>query len=51
MPAKKKTLAEVKTDLAEKHVRLAQVSGSKPRRAKLMRLAEKFRRQAADLSR
>jgi hypothetical protein len=38
-------------DLAEKQVRLAKVASSKPRRVRLLRLAEKFRRQAADLAR
>ena len=47
----KKTLSQVKTALADKQVRLAKVSSSKPRRVRLLRLAEKFRRQAADLAR
>lgn len=44
-------LAKVKTALAEKYIHLAKVVKSQPRRAKWMRLAARFRRQAADLER
>jgi hypothetical protein len=44
-------LAKVKTALAEKYVHLAKVVKSQPRRAKWLRLAARFRRQAADLER
>lgn len=47
----KKTLSQVKAALAEKQVRLAKVASSKGRRVRLLRLAEKFHRQAADLAR
>ena len=47
----KKNLIEVKLALASKQVRLAKVCCSKPRRVRILRLAEKFRRQAADLAR
>ncbi len=44
-------LAQVKTALAEKYTHLAQVVKSQPRRAKWLRLAARFRRQAEDLQR
>ena len=47
----KKNLVDVKRDLAAKQERLAKVCGSKPRRTRMLRLAEKLRRQAADLAR
>jgi hypothetical protein len=44
-------LAQVKTALADKYTHLATVVNSLPRRQKWLRLAAKFRRQAADFSR
>jgi hypothetical protein len=40
-------LAKVKTDLADKYLRLANVRSSKPAKARLLRHAERFRQQAA----
>jgi hypothetical protein len=40
-------LSNVKTALADKYVRLANVRGSKPAKARLLRHAERFRKQAA----
>ena len=44
-------LAKVKTALAEKYEHLATVVKSKPRRLVWLRMADKHRRQAADLQR
>lgn len=44
-------LVEVKLALAKKYEHLAAVVKSKPRRAVWSRMAEKHRRQAADLER
>jgi hypothetical protein len=44
-------LVEVKLALAKKYEHLASVVRSKPRRAVWLRVAEKHRRQAADLQR
>lgn len=49
--SEKAKLAEVKLALAAKCDRLIKVSGSKPKKKTLARQADKFRRQAADLSR
>jgi hypothetical protein len=40
-------IVKVKTDLADKYLRLAQKRSSKPARARLLRHAERFRQQAA----
>jgi hypothetical protein len=40
-------LAKVKTDLADKYLRLANARKSKPAKARLLRHAERFRQQAA----
>jgi hypothetical protein len=47
----KANLMQVKLKLAEKCDRLAKVSKSKPKQRTLIHQADKFRRQAADLSR
>ena len=39
-------IVRVKTALADKHERLARTRNSKPRRANLLRLAERYRQQA-----
>jgi hypothetical protein len=44
-------LAQVKLALAGKCDRLIETTRSKPRRAKLVRQAAKFRRQVSDLTR
>jgi uncharacterized protein YfaQ (DUF2300 family) len=44
-------LAQVKLALAEKYEHLAAVVKSKPRRKVWLRMADKHRRQAADLQR
>jgi hypothetical protein len=44
-------LAQTKLALARKYEILAKVSGSKPRRARMARHAERYRRQAEDLAR
>lgn len=44
-------VAAVKRTLGDKYENLARITASKPRKAKLMRHAERFRRQAADLER
>ncbi len=44
-------LVAVKLALAEKYEHLAKVVRSKPRRAVWLRMADKHRRQAADLQR
>lgn len=44
-------MLEVKTALAEKHMRLAHVCRSKPAKARLLRHAERFRKQAATAAR
>jgi hypothetical protein len=41
----------VKTALAEKYENLARVSGSKPKTARLLNKANRFRRQARELAR
>jgi hypothetical protein len=52
MPTKKelKKLVETKKALAEKYLRLAQLSKSKPKAATLHLHAEDYRRQAENLS-
>ena len=42
-------IVEVKTALAEKYVRLARERRSKPARERLLRHAERFRSQAANV--
>ena len=42
-------LAQVKTAIADKYERLARISGSRPRRERMMRHAATYRRLAADL--
>jgi len=44
-------LAETKTALAEKYAHLAKVAGSKPKQNRYLHHAEKYRREAAALSR
>ena len=44
-------LAQVKLALAEKYEHLASIAKSKPRRKVWLRVAQKHRRQAADLQR
>jgi hypothetical protein len=44
-------LAEVKQKMAARYERLAKVSGSRPRRARMLRHAATYRRQAEDLLR
>jgi hypothetical protein len=53
MPTKKETerLIKTKTALAEKYLRLAGLTKSKPRRGTLLLHAEKYRRQVQDLLR
>ena len=43
-------LAEVKRKLAERYERLAKVTGSRPRRKRMLHHAATYRRQASDLS-
>jgi hypothetical protein len=43
----RENLVAVKTGLADKYMRLAQVCRSKPAKARLLRHAERFRQQAA----
>lgn len=44
-------IAKVKTDLADKYLRLALARKSKPARTTLLRHAERFRQQAAAAAR
>jgi hypothetical protein len=44
----KENLVNVKTELAEKYLRLANERSSKPAKARLLRHAERFRQQAAN---
>ena len=44
-------LAKLKTRLAEKYESLASQTPSEPRRARLARKAQRYRRQAAELAR
>jgi len=48
---KSKTIVDVKIALAEKYERLANLSGSRPKRKTLANQAVKFRRQAAQAQR
>jgi len=48
--SEKKNKVEVKTALADKYDRLARVRSSKPGKRRLQRHAERFRSQAANLS-
>ena len=43
-------IVRVKAALAEKYERLARVSKSKPRKASLLRVAERHRQQAANVA-
>ena len=45
-----KNYVEVKTALAEKYDRLARVCSSKPAKMRLLRHAERFRAQAANVA-
>lgn len=45
-PPKKKSLIDVKRDLAEKYESLARQSGSKPRQKRFLLRAERYRGQA-----
>jgi len=47
----KKSLVEVKRELAAKYERLAQRTGSKPRQKNWFHKAERYRRQAEQLER
>jgi len=44
----KDNMVALKTELAEKYVRLANERSSKPAKARLLRHAERFRQQAAN---
>ncbi len=48
-PPKKKTLIEVKLELAGKYESLARQSGSKPRQKRFLLRAERYRGQARQL--
>ncbi|HEX7449463.1 MAG TPA: hypothetical protein VF306_18040 [Pirellulales bacterium] len=48
-PPKKKTLVEVKLELASKYESLARQSGSKPRQKRFLLRAERYRGQARQL--
>jgi hypothetical protein len=48
--SQKKNKVEVKAALADKYDRLARVRSSKPAKKRLQRHAERFRSQAANLS-
>lgn len=43
-------IAEIKTKLAEKYLRLARVAGSETKRKHFTRKAERYRRQAAEVT-
>jgi hypothetical protein len=45
--SRNQNIVAVKTALADKYLRLAQVRRSKPAKARLLRHAERFRQQAA----
>jgi hypothetical protein len=47
----KQNLVDVKTMLAEKYERLAKVTPSVPKRARMLRHAKHYRRQAEQLAR
>jgi hypothetical protein len=51
MPAKNAKLIETKLNLAKKYESLASVSGSQPKKTRLLHQAARYRRQAADLGR
>ncbi len=46
----KTTLVQTKLDLAAKYERLAKIAKSKPKRSKFIYQAERYRRQAKELS-
>lgn len=48
--SEKQNIVQVKTALADKYVRLARTRRSKPARATLLRHAERFRSQAANIA-
>jgi hypothetical protein len=50
-PTKNAKLIQTKLALAEKYASLAAVSGSQPKKKRLLYHAARFRRQAADLTR
>ena len=51
MVAQKKTLVDVKNELADKYERLARIAGSIPKRIQYQHRATKHRRQAVQLAR